>query len=240
MRQILKNSLKDFFTLPILALVWLPLVLNICLFIALIYIYGDRIFSFALSLMPQWFLHITQGDAWWSQILYQLSHMGIYMLLGLCFIICVLICNCCFSLFYTSFIVKYVQKTHFSHIPINPSNSILSDAKHFMKDIAIFALLFVLCVPLYFIPICGTIVLFVLGLCFFKRRTFYDVGSCIIDNPHIRLKNKRFESYLYALVAYIPSLVPLFNGFCMPLQILIITHTFFTYFLQNADTKDSM
>lgn len=224
MLKILKSSLEDFFTFKILSLVCVPLILNLLLIGSVLYFCATPFYDFILSHTPQWIQDINTNTALWAKVVIFIYSLSVYLILGLGVALLALLCNLFFSLFYTPLIVRYVHNKDFSFIKLNPFGSMWGDTLSFTKDLCIFAALFILCIPLYFIPICGTFIPLILGFFFFKRRTFYDVGSYIMDKTQFdALQSHRFQNSICALLSFLFSLIPFVSFFLMPLQILIIT-----------------
>ncbi len=214
MLKILKSSLEDFFTFKILSLVCVPLILNLLLIGSVLYFCATPFYDFILSHTPQWIQDINTNTALWAKVVSFIYSLSVYLILGLGVALLALLCNLFFSLFYTPLIVRYVHNK--------------GDTLSFTKDLCIFAALFILCIPLYFIPICGTFIPLILGFFFFKRRTFYDVGSYIMDKTQFdALQSHRFQNSMCALLSFLFSLIPFVSFFLMPLQILIITRYIF-------------
>ncbi len=228
MLKILKNSLNDFFTLKIINLIWVPLILNLLLIGSVLYFCGSYFYDFILSLTPKWLQDINASTALWAQAVSFIYSVSIYLILGLGVALLALLCNLFFSLFYTPLIVRYVHNKDFSFIKLNPFGSMWGDTLSFVKDLCMFIALLIVCIPLYFIPICGTFIPLIIGFFFFKRRTFYDVGSYIMDKAQFdALQSQKFQNYICALLSFLPSLIPFISFFLMPLQILIITRYMF-------------
>lgn len=239
MLKILKLGLNDFLSTKILALVFVPLLVNVLFVCSVFYYLGISSSEYILAILPQ-SLQDVLTDATLSTFLKFLYTLGIYLALGICLLLCALIFNLFFSLFYTLLIVQFVHKKHFSHIKIECFGNIWADSKVFIKDLSIFILLFVICVPVYFIPLCASILPCIFGFLFFKKRILYDVGSYMMSKECFEsFKKQNIKNNLYALVAYIPSLIPLLNLILMPLQILIITHYMFAYIQNNTESRSS-
>lgn len=228
MRHILTQSFKDFLHPKILALVCLPFILNVLLLGSFIYAYGSMLYEYLFTLMPHFVQDIATNDALWAKILYSLSLISFYIAMFLLILLFALLSNLFCAIFYTPFIVHFVHKKDFAHITLQPFGTLWGDSLAFFKDALIFVALFVLCVPLFFIPLIGGFVPFILGLVFFKKRTFYDVSSCIMSKADFKaLQKATLSNYTYALTAYIPSLIPFVSFFVMPLQLLLITRYVF-------------
>ncbi|RDU61071.1 EI24 domain-containing protein [Helicobacter marmotae] len=226
--SIVFQSCKDFIQPKILSLVCIPFILNLVFIGSMLYGFGHSFYEYSLSFSPQWLQNITFNPAIWAKILSITYLASIYLLLLCCLVVLALVFNLFLSLFYTPFLVRYVHAKDFKHIALHPFGTIGGDILSFLKDTSIFVILLLLCIPLYFIPLLGSVALFVTCFLYFKKRTFYDVASSIMDKTQFQALNcKGLVNYFYALLAYIPSFIPFASLFLMPLQILIITRYMF-------------
>ena len=230
MLHILRQSLADFLRPKILSLVCVPVICNILLVGSILYFCGASFYQYVLDLSPEWIANLSVNAALWARVLSFLYVLSIYLFLGLCVGILTLLTSLFFALFYTPLLVKFVHKKDFSHIHLQPFGNLVSDMLVFFKDGGIFIALLIVCIPLYFIPLCGTLIPLILGFFFFKRRNFYDVGSCTMNKEQFEsLQKFSAQNYLCALMAYLPSSIPFVSFFLMPLQILIIIRYALSY-----------
>lgn len=103
---------------------------------------------------------------------------------------------------------------------VNISTSIILT----LKASIIFLLLFILTLPLLFIPIFGKIVLLYLWSILLREPTIYDVGSLFISEKKI-LKEKKKKTRILAMMASLFNYVPLVNIFAPVFaQILFLHH----------------
>ncbi|MCX2716922.1 EI24 domain-containing protein [Helicobacter sp. MIT 21-1697] len=231
MLHILNKSIKDFFSLKILLITFVPAILGLLLWGSVIYYYGQELYNWTLGLMPEWLMSVK----FLGNILNIVLALIVYTLLGLWLVLMILLTNVFFSIFYTPLIVSFVRKKDFPHIPQSGFGTLGECLGEFFKNLCIFVPLFILSFLLYFIPLLGStlgfIALLVLGYLFFKSNMFYDIGSSCMDKVQFENLNQtyRLKNHSYALLAYLPSFVPFLNFFLMPLQMLIITHYFFTH-----------
>ncbi|BDB65350.1 peptidase [Helicobacter cinaedi] len=237
------KSLNDFFSAKILTLTLFPALFGITLWGGVLYIFGNEIYTYLsqmlLGFMPDWLN--TQGTA--QSILNGIIHFSLsfalYTLFGIFFLIAILLTNMLFSIFYTPFIVEYVRVKSYSHLPKAEFGSLLGCILMFMKHFLFSLFLTLITLLLYLVPFIGSLLgsfgLFVVWYLFFKKTTFYDVGSSSMEESKFQYINQTrfFTNHAYALSAYLLNYVPFFNFFLMPLQILLITHYFFTRLDEN-------
>lgn len=243
------KSINDFFSAKILTLTLFPALFGIMLWGSVLYIFGNEIYTYLsqmlLGFMPDWLN--TQGTA--QSILNGIIHFSLsfalYTLFGIFFLIAILLTNMLFSIFYTPFIVEYVRVKSYPHLPKAEFGSLLECILVFIKNFLLFAFLALISLLLYLVPFIGSLLgsfaLFIVWYLFFKNTTFYDVGSSSMEESKFQYINQTrfFTNHAYALSAYLLNYVPFFNFFLMPLQILLITHYFFTRLDEMQSIKNS-
>ena len=243
------KSINDFFFAKILTLTLFPALFGIMLWGGVLYIFGNEIYTYLsqmlLGFMPDWLN--TQGTA--QSILNGIIHFSLsfalYTLFGIFFLIAILLTNMLFSIFYTPFIVEYVRVKSYPHLPKAEFGSLLECILVFIKNFLLFAFLALISLLLYLVPFIGSLLgsfaLFIVWYLFFKKTTFYDVGSSSMEESKFQYINQTrfFTNHAYALSANLLNYVPFFNFFLMPLQILLITHYFFTRLDEMQSIKNS-
>ncbi|BAM33198.1 hypothetical protein HCBAA847_1980 [Helicobacter cinaedi CCUG 18818 = ATCC BAA-847] len=209
----------------------------------MLYIFGNEIYTYLsqmlLGFMPDWLNMQGTAQSILNGIIHFSLSFALYTLFGIFFLIAILLTNMLFSIFYTPFIVEYVRVRSYPHLPKAEFGSLFECIFVFIKNFLLFALLALLSLFLYLVPLIGSLLgsfgLFLVWYLFFKNMTFYDVGSASMEKSHFQSINQTrfFTNHAYALSAYLLNYVPFFNFFLMPLQILLITHYFFTRLNEN-------
>jgi len=93
-----------------------------------------------------------------------------------------------------------------------------------LKASIIFLLLFILTLPLLFVPILGQVIILYLWSVLLKEPTIYDVGSLFIDDKKM-LREKKQRTRILAMLASLFNYVPLVNIFAPVFaQILFLHH----------------
>lgn len=93
-----------------------------------------------------------------------------------------------------------------------------------LKASAIFLLLFIITLPLLFVPLLGQVVLLYLWSVLLREPTVYDVSALFINDKKI-LKEKKKKTRLLAMLASLLNYVPLVNIFAAVFaQILFLHH----------------
>lgn len=221
---LLKQSLSDYFSPKILFLTLLPSILGLIFWVTLLYMYGKVIEDWMLSLFPQWLISSRGGGI----LDFSLSLMILFFfcIVLLCFI---LLGNILAMPFYAPLLISHLHAKEFSHIPKQNFASLFKCIGYSLKLISLFCLFLILCLPLYFIPIIGSSVLFIIGFIFFQKAMFFDIASSIMDKKQfiIITKSEKRQNYTIAFITYILGFIPFVNFFIMPLQILILARYLF-------------
>ncbi|HEY9189444.1 MAG TPA: EI24 domain-containing protein [Sulfurovum sp.] len=127
------------------------------------------------------------------------------------------------SLYSEKLLIALAQK-HYPDVPVVGSAKIGTSLMLTLKASIIFLLLFILTLPLLFVPVLGQVVVLYLWSVLLKEPTVYDVGSLFMDDRK-RLKEKKKRTGLLAMVASLFNYVPLVNIFAPVFaQILFLHH----------------
>lgn len=220
------KALRDYASPKILSLTFLPALLAFGLSVGAIILYGGRVGEWVFSLLPSW----ANGWGWLGSVLGGLVNLCVYLLLAIGAVVASMFVNVFFSIFYTPIIVEYVRTREFAHREKVNFGTLGECVLEFLKCLALYGTLFVLCIPLYFVPLLGSCVLFLLGYGFFRRSMLFDVASSMMSQAEFQnlLATGKMRTHGYTLLAYLPSFVPFLSCFLMPLQILLLTHYLFT------------
>ncbi len=131
--------------------------------------------------------------------------------------------------FLTPAILKELQKMHYRDVEMigfgNPIESLFMT----LKWIFVMLLLFVLFVPLYFIPVVNVIALNFPLYYFFHKMMNYDVGSTIATREEFVFITTFYKSELRlkTLLLYLLSLVPFVILFATVFYVIYLGHTYF-------------
>jgi len=139
--------------------------------------------------------------------------------------------------FLTPTILKEIQTRHYSDVEIIGHSNIFEALFLTLKWIAVMLLMFIVFIPLYFIPLVN-IVAFNLPLYyFFHKMMTYDVGATICSKEE-NMKIKFFHAStlrLKTLGLYLISLIPFVVFFASVFYIIYLGHT---YFLETRKIRD--
>lgn len=125
---------------------------------------------------------------------------------------------------YSEKLLITLAKKHYPEVQVTGSANLSTTILLTLKSSAIFLLLFMITLPLLFIPIFGQVVLLYLWSVLLREPTVYDVGVLFMEDKKI-LKEKKKKTRLLAMLASLFNYVPLMNIFAAVFaQILFLHH----------------
>lgn len=139
--------------------------------------------------------------------------------------------------FLTPIILKEIQARHYPEIEMRGHSNVLEALFLLMKWIAIMMLMFVLFIPLYFIPLLGMIIFNIPLYYLFHKVITYDVASNICTKDEA-MKIKFFNATalrLKTLALYLISLIPFMVFFASVFYIIYLGHG---YFLETKKMRE--
>ena len=125
---------------------------------------------------------------------------------------------------YSEQLLIALAKKSYPEVHVVGSADITTSILLTLKASIIFLFLFIIMIPLLFIPLFGQVVILYLWSVLLKEPTIYDVGALFINNKTL-LKEKRKNTRVLAMVAALFNYIPLLNIFA-PIfaQILFLHH----------------
>ncbi len=125
---------------------------------------------------------------------------------------------------YSEKLLIALAKKRYPDVPVVGSANITTSILLTLKASIIFLLLFMITLPLLFIPMFGQVLVLYLWSILLKEPTIYDVGALFIDDKKV-LKEKKKKTRVLAMVAALFNYVPLVNIFAPVFaQILFLHH----------------
>lgn len=125
---------------------------------------------------------------------------------------------------YSEKLLINLAKKHYPSVNVVGSADITTSILLTLKASIVFFLLFIITLPLLFIPLFGQVVVLYLWSILLKEPTIYDVGSLFISDKSI-LKEKKKKTRLLAMIAVLFNYVPVLNIFAPVFaQILFLHH----------------
>jgi len=184
--------------------------------------------SFFLSMILVWYFwgalssFITSYLSWIPWEWLQTSGAKV-ITFTLAYMIFIIIISLLTSLYSEKLLIKLAQK-HYPKVAVIGSVDIITSIISTLKASIVFLILFILAIPLLFVPILGQVVMLYLWSVLIKEPTSYDVGSLFIrEKKNIKIKAQKTR--VLSMIASLFNYVPLLNVFA-PIfaQILFLHH----------------
>ena len=132
--------------------------------------------------------------------------------------------------FLTHPILKELQSMHYSDVEMIGFGNAFESMLLAIKWLALTLALFVLFIPLYFVPFVNVIALNLPLYYFFHKMMHYDVASNIATRDEFTFIKMRYknELRLKTLILYLLSLIPFVILFATVFYVIYLGHTYFT------------
>ena len=125
---------------------------------------------------------------------------------------------------YSEKLLISLAKKRYPDVPVVGSENISTSILLTLKASVVFLLLFIITLPLLFIPVFGQVIVLYLWSILLKEPTIYDVGALFIDDKKT-LNEKKKKTRILAMIAALFNYIPLVNIFAPVFaQILFLHH----------------
>lgn len=244
--EIIIRSIRDFFSKSILKIALLPLVFTMLFMYVLFFVAADFGFD-ALQVVieqsqngqevivdenaPFYFVWMTY------LIVFLFKYSVTSWLVGFLFYTVGSIFVMMFSVFLTLIIIgfltpmilKILHQRHYQHLQIHGHGSMLSPLWMLVKSALVMILLFILLVPLYFVPLINIIAINLPFYYFFHKLLNFDVASTLLnDEEYQTIYEKNSLSFrLRTLFLYFVSMVPFITLFTAVFYIVYLGHAYY-------------
>lgn len=145
--------------------------------------------------------------------------------------------------FLTPIILSKIHKRHYSHLTLHGHGTLLSPLWVLLKSSLIMILLFILFIPLYFIPLLNIIAFSLPFYYFFHKLLNYDVSSTILSQEEFKViyQEEAGKVRLRTLLLYFISMIPFITLFTAVFYIIYLGHGYFVKLEQmyKLDIPDS-
>ena len=144
--------------------------------------------------------------------------------------------------FLTPYIVREVHRRHYSHLPLDHHGSILGILLATTKHVAVMALLFLVLVPFFFVPVLNLIAFNLPFYYLFHKLYLLDVSS----ETTTRERFKLIMAYhggtvrMTTLTLYVVSLIPFAAYFTPVFNVIVLTHTMMRKMLEVEAHHEKM
>jgi len=244
--QVIGLSVKDFFTKPMLKIAILPLVFTLVIMLILFYSAADYGFdAMQLSIEQSQNGQDVPMDpnapfyfVWTMYIItflfkYSITSWLVGFLVYTVGTIFVMMFSVLLTIviigFLTPMILKVLQKRHYPHLQTNGFATLLSPVWVILKSALIMILLFILFIPLYFIPLVNIFAINFPFYYFFHKLLTFDVASTILtQDEYVLIKSKESGSFRFrTMFLYFISMIPFITLFSAVFYIIYLGHSYF-------------
>lgn len=244
--QILARSVNDFFTKQMLKIALLPLLFTMIVMFIIFFTAADYGFDSLQQFIeasqngeevlidpnaPFYFVWMTSLIAFlfqYSLISWLVSFLvytvGTIFILMFSVFLTVIIIG-----FLTPSILKIIHQKHYNHLQTNGFGTILSPLFIAIKSAIIMILLFILFIPLYFIPGINILAFNLPFYYFFHKLLTYDVASTILTEEEYKIiHGKSANAFRFRTgFLYFLSLIPSLMLFTAVFFIIYLGHSYF-------------
>ncbi len=131
--------------------------------------------------------------------------------------------------FLTPIILGILHKRHYSHLTLHGHGNLLSPLWILLKSMLVMIILFILLIPVYFVPILNFFAFSLPFYYFFHKLLNYDVASTLLSDEEFK-KIRKTEANKFrfrTLFLYIVSLIPFITLFTAVYYIIYLGHAYF-------------
>ena len=212
MKHIITKSMQDIFSPAVIVFVLKIAGLSLISTLILSWLLWDLLFAL-----------VTSYASWipWEWLSATVTSLASVVIAYTLFIIMVSLFTALMS---EKLLIKLAKK-HYPDTPVVGSVAITTSLIITLKSSAIFLGLFILLLPLLFIPLLGQVVMLYLWSILLKAPTVYDVGSLFTTDKAL-LKEKSKKSTIIAMIGSLFNYVPLLNLFAAVFAQILFLHHF--------------
>ncbi|MFA9374313.1 MAG: EI24 domain-containing protein [Poseidonibacter sp.] len=260
--EIFVKSLKDFFSSKMLKISLIPLIITMIIIYSLFFAAAD----FGITVMQDIAQASQNGEevvisedapfyfVWMTYLLvflfkYSFTSWIAGFLLYTVGSVIVLQASVLFTIviigFLTPMILKILHKRHYSHLTLHGHGDLLSPLWILLKSSIIMILLFIVLIPVYFVPVLNFIAFSFPLYYFFHKLLNYDVASTILSDEEFKkiYKTQSGAFRLRTLFLYIVSMIPFITLFTAVFYIIYLGHAYFVkldelHKLENLNKKE--
>ncbi len=244
--EIIFKSVKDFFTSSMLKIALIPLFITMLILYSMFFAAAD----FGITNLQEiaqasqngqevvidenapfyfvWFTYLIvflfkySVTSWLAGFL--LYTIGTVLILQASVILSIIIIG-----FLTPMILGILHKRYYSHLELNGYGTLFSSLWELFKSLSMMVLLFLILIPVYFVPVLN-IIAFALPLYYFFHKLLnFDVSSTILTKEQYKeIYKKEANSFrLRTLFLYLVSIIPFATLFSAVYFIIYLGHSYF-------------
>jgi len=244
--DIIIKSVKDFFSSKMLKIALIPLILSMII----LYLIFFGLADFTIEALKNIAQTAQEGSevlidenapfyfAWFTYFVIFLFKYPItsyligilFYTFGAIFIFHIAIIVTLFIIgFLTANIVQNLHKKDYSHLELKPFGNITNAIINSLKAIFVMILLYILFIPLYFIPVVNVVALYFPLYYFFHKLLNFDVGSTILSKDEyqkIYIGNSSYFRFR-TLALYFLSMIPFITLFVAVFYVIYLSNVYF-------------
>jgi len=244
--EIIFKSVKDFFTSAMLKIAFIPLLLSMIILYSVFFTAAD----FGISSLHQIAIASQNGQeiiigenapfyfVWMTHLVvflfkYSFTSWLAGFLLYAIGTVLVLQASIIFSIiligFLTPMILKILHERYYSHLQIKGYGTIVGSVWILVKSLFVMMILFIVLIPVYFIPVLNVIAFSIPLYYFFHKLINFDVSSTILSkNEYKLIYKKESNSFrLRTLFLYFSSMIPFAALFTAVFYVIYLGHAYF-------------
>jgi len=244
--DIIVKSIKDFFSSKMLKVALIPLILSMIILYLIFFGLADFTIEALKNIVqtakdgsevligehvPFYFTWLTYFIAFLFKYSITSYLVGIlFYTFGAIFVFHIAIIVTLFIIgFLTANIVQNIHKKDYSHLKLKPFGNITNSIINSLKAIFMMILLYILFIPLYFIPVVNVVALYLPLYYFFHKLLNFDVGSTILSKDEyqkIYIANSSYFRFR-TLVLYFLSMLPFITLFVAVFYVIYLSNIYF-------------
>ncbi len=244
--EVIFRSIRDFFTAKMIKIALIPLFVTMLILYALFFMVADFSISSLqeISVASQngqeividenapfymvWFTYLIvflfkySITSWLAGFLFY--SVGTVFVFQLSMILTIVVIG-----FLTPMILAILHKRYYSHLELQGYGTILGSVFVLLKTLFIMMVLFVVLIPIYFIPILNMIALAFPIYYFFHKLLNFDVSSTILSKEEYQFiyKSESMAFRLRTLFLYFISMIPFITLFTAVFYVIYLGHSYF-------------
>lgn len=244
--ELFSKSLKDFFTPQMIKIAIIPLIVTF----VIMYVLFMGVANYSLDSLDMVITETQQGHeyqipedapfyfAWSAIVLKFLLHysitawlagfllytVGTYFIMIFSVFITLIVIG-----FFTPMIISILNKRNYPQIKLNGHGSLFSPIYIALKTLLMMILLFIVLIPLYFIPLVNIFAFNLPIYYFFHKLLNFDVASTMLSVEEYKVihKEKKWRVRFRTLLLYFISMVPFITLFSTVFYVIYLANGYF-------------
>ena len=237
---------KDLSNPKIMLISIVPLLIYIIVAIGMIvYAYND--FNVFIKFFPNVWVEFANEKGALNTVAMAILCLFAWIII---FFIIFLMANILIMIFFNAvspFIIKYLHKTYYSDITLNPANFVGSNITSIKILLQTFIKLAVFGIVSYLLAFIGLgfisfFIMFYAHYNFYAKNITYQVASSIMNNNEFALffRTNRVPLFFINIIGYLLSIIPFFGQLFLISSMISLAHFMLTWYKNNADNINDL